>query len=268
MKTPILIGSRALQFWHPNVQLKTDTDWDIISDVPLDIPNVEIHDPSILLNSELERYVREFIDVNGIRIGVVDLVGLAIVKRSHLFRKLSFDKHITQYHRHLKPATESFTGYDSWLLAKRTKETMKLFPQTTPSLKQSKEDFFDDYVTKKYDHDKIHELVAYEETPIYTKLLTEHGKVWCSEDSWKQLSFRQQCMAVAEETMVIAIERFLVPNDWKYSPKLAYFKSLEKVCTTLCSGWFRDFAIDNYPMIIDMFNKDRIMNIRSQLEGI
>ena len=49
--------------------------------------------------------------------------------------------------------------------------------------------------------------------------------------------------------MVIALERFVIPG--KLNPKLAYLKAVEKICTTLTSGWFRDFAIDNWPEVID-----------------
>ena len=44
--------------------------------------------------------------------------------------------------------------------------------------------------------------------------------------------------------------------------RIACDKALEKVCTTLTSGWFRDFAIDNYPEIFNLCDTIKIDNIR------
>lgn len=265
----LLIGSRALAMWFGTnkVPIKETTDYDVITYENLDLPNFEQHNPDILFNSELEKYAsRSSIIVNGIKLKLVHPIGLAIIKRSHLWRNLGFSKHITHYHKVLN----NFHGFDQSgmeLLNRRIEATKAMFPQGNPSLRKSKEDFFDDFVTKKYDHDFIHELVAFENVPIYAKMLSSTDSVWCDVDKWTRLSYEQKCMAVCEETMVIAIERFIVPNDWNYPPKKAYFQALEKVCTTLTSGWFRDFAIDNYPMIVDMFDGNRVMGIRYNLEG-
>jgi hypothetical protein len=46
--------------------------------------------------------------------------------------------------------------------------------------------------------------------------------------------------------MVLAIERSLVPHPGKKTPEQAYLMALEKVCTSITSGWFREFAWENY----------------------
>ena len=267
--TNLLIGSRALAFWFGRdaVPIRETTDYDVITYDILDLPNFERHDPDILFNHVFERYASSSsVIVNGIKLKLVHPIGLAIIKRSHLWRNLGFSKHIAHYHRVLKNY-HNFDYGDSELLLRRIEATKIMFPQGNPCLKQSKQDFFDDYVTKKYDHDLIHELVAFENEPIYVKMLSSTDSVWCDVNKWNGLTFQQKCMAVCEETMVIAIERFLVPNDWNYPAKKAYFQALEKVCTTLTSGWFRDFAIDNYPLIVDMFDENRVMGTRYKLEG-
>lgn len=47
----ILIGSRAMHYWNPNVPLKAETDWDIISSFPLE--GAEFHDRFLLNNDDL-----------------------------------------------------------------------------------------------------------------------------------------------------------------------------------------------------------------------
>ena len=47
---------------------------------------------------------------------------------------------------------------------------------------------------------------------------------------------------------------------------LCYMKALKKVCTTLTSGWFRDFAIDHYPSVVRNFNKEKFNIVKAILE--
>ena len=56
---------------------------------------------------------------------------------------------------------------------------------------------------------------------------------------------------VKEEIWVTALERYLIPNDFKFSKKLAYSRSLKKLTTTMSSGWFKFFIIDNFELLVD-----------------
>jgi hypothetical protein len=44
---------------------------------------------------------------------------------------------------------------------------------------------------------------------------------------------------------VTALERYLIPNDFKYSATLAYQQALKKLATTMSSGWFKFFILSN-----------------------
>lgn len=261
----LLIGSRALNYWFPEVTISEDTDWDVISYEPIE--GCEWHNPGILNNSEVQRYVSSHViclpSTGTARVVIPS--GLALIKRSHLHRSLSFQKHITHYHKHLAPY-RSWSDEDIQFLEDRTHLTKEQFLQGNPNLMQSKEDFFDDAVEKKYDHDYLHELFAYYEKPLYTKLLRQEGLAWCERDKWNLLPHRDKLKCIAEETQVIAAERFMIPNNWNYPSKLAYMKALEKVCTTLCSGWFRDYAIDHYPEVLEMYNKEKFEQVKLILE--
>lgn len=262
----ILIGSRALERVQPQFTARHGTDWDIISYCEFDHPDIEVHDPDILYNSELENFVYDEIIIEGRPVHILTSQGLAIVKRSHLWRDLSFDKHIAMYHRWLRPYLPT-EGYAYEYLKRRTEETHKMFPQGNPNLMQSKEDFFDDAVKKKYDHDYLHELFAFHDKPIYTRLLRNKELAWCDRDKWDALSFEDKVLCVTEETQVIAAERFCIPHDWEYNSKRAYYAALKKVCTTLCSGWFRDFAIDHYPEVIGQYDPLKFQFVKKELEN-
>ena len=51
--------------------------------------------------------------------------------------------------------------------------------------------------------------------------------------------------------MVIALERYLIPMISK-NQETAYNLALVRICTTLTKGWFRQFAIDNYPRLSNL----------------
>lgn len=141
----ILIGSRALSFTHqkfrPRFICKSDADWDIISSDKFEDPKIEVHDPSILLNDELSKFAFDLISLEGKDIYVLNLMGLAIVKRSHLWRDLSFDKHITMYHNWLAKhmPKEDHWAYDYY--KRRTEATIKMFSKGHPNLMQGKDGF-------------------------------------------------------------------------------------------------------------------------------
>ena len=70
-------------------------------------------------------------------------------------------------------------------------------------------------------------------------------EAWIEKELWEKFTHQEKMMCVVEETTVIALERFLIPGREKYATA-AYMKALQKVCTSLTSGWFRDFTIWNW----------------------
>jgi len=246
----LLIGSSALDYWvdaGKDVLVKATTDWDVISNNLIE--GTEWHNPWVLNNRDIERFTTST-DVIRYTVGnkeydfhVVTLQGLAIIKRSHLHRELGFGKHITHFHRYLKPSLNNLYDWQKKILEERTKLTHKAFPQQGPNLNQSVEDFFDDAVTKVFNHDWLHELFAYNGSPMYTKMQRDSSKAWCEKDMWDNFTHEQKLQTVAEETYIIATERFLVPSEFTKPAKLCYNKALDKVCTTLCKGWFRDLRL-------------------------
>lgn len=258
-----------MAFWGMPVCIKESTDYDIISwekESLVGIPFVEWHDINILNNKEImERYSGPSIIIEGIPVNVCTPEGLSIIKRSHLHRDLSFGKHITHYHKYLRPYSMNWTEEDRALLARRIEMTEKEYPQRYPKLNVTVEEFFDDAVVKVYNHDYLHELVAYNDAPMYTKMQKDKSKAWCERELWEQFTELEKQQCVAEESYVIAIERWLVPRKWNFPAKLAYMKALEKVSTTLTSGWFRAYALDFYTEILQLFNQDKIDKVRRVL---
>ena len=53
--------------------------------------------------------------------------------------------------------------------------------------------------------------------------------------------------------MVIALERYLIPMISK-NKEASYHLALNRICTSLNKGWFRQFAIDNYPRLSKIYS--------------
>lgn len=115
------------------------------------------------------------------------------------------------------------------------------------SMNKNKGEFFNDHVTYVYDHDYLHELVAYPNAPVYTHCLKDNADVAIDKDKFFALPFEQQLRMFKEEISVIAAERWLIPPKviGKYHWRQAYSFALQKTVTALTKNWATDFLIKN-----------------------
>ena len=145
---------------------------------------------------------------------------------------------------------------ESQFYKSRYKETLiRAINQTNHiNLNQTKDDFFKTKnVTYIFDHDSIHESIKLTEEPIYKKILKPNEEVLCSQELWNKISDLEKKYCVLEESYTIAIERLLSKGHIN-DPKEAFLMALERVCTTLTKGWFREYAAFNYREIVNMYS--------------
>lgn len=142
----------------------------------------------------------------------------------------------------------------------------------TPKMNQSKEEFFGkskNYVRSYYEHDNMHLAVAinHKGSPIYQNILVEGQEVETDPELWKKLSLQEKVWCVLEEVYVIALERKILPwmfdpGDPKtakyYSAEEAFDWALMRVCTNLCDGFFREFAVRAYDVIKGSYDPDYV----------
>jgi|ERR1041384_1953864 hypothetical protein len=124
-----------------------------------------------------------------------------------------------------------------------------------PDLTRDKAAFFVDVY--KYDHDSLHEAVAIYDRPAYTYYQREGAKgVLCSKQMFfDEVSEDIRIAGVVEEASVLALERSLVPHPGTWSEDKAFDFALMKVCTSITSGWFREFAWENYGKARRLFQR-------------
>jgi hypothetical protein len=152
------------------------------------------------------------------------------------------------------------------LLKHREKET---YTYGHPSLKRGKADFFNgDGVNYVYDHDSIHEVITTLPRPAYTYFKADQAEVFCDRAKFDAAPRVIQLLSVLEEAQVLAIERSQVPHRGQVTPRRSFEIALMKVCTSITSGWWREFAWENYDTVLAMHDDgyaDRFW--RAELEG-
>lgn len=144
----------------------------------------------------------------------------------------------------------------------------------TPKMAESKAQFFGkskNYVKSYYEHDNMHLAMAHDQDPIYHRILREDAEVETDPELWKKLTIQQKIWCVLEEVYVIALERKILPelfechayenNELGKDPMTAeeaFDWALMRVCTTLCDGFFREFAVRAYDEIWKQYNPDYV----------
>ena len=121
------------------------------------------------------------------------------------------------------------------------------YPYEHPDLDRTKDEFFVDKYW--FDHDSLHQAVAVFDEPMYTKFQVSGAEVSCDMDLFDKLSHGEKIFTVYEETAVLALERSFIP--FGKDEQWAFEKALEKVCTSITSGRFREFAWDHYDEVLD-----------------
>lgn len=181
-------------------------------------------------------------------------------KDSPFFLKTMNDIQALQEHLGIKSESE----LEPWLrdlLKERSKET---YNYSLPKLNQTKSSFFTDSVPYKYDHDTIHLAVKHLDKPAYMYYQKDEAEVDCAKDKFFATPEIVRLYGVLEESYVLALERSVIP--FGTDPKKAFDKALEKVCTSITSGWFREYAYLNYYKIQEMYHKSYVNKFNSALE--
>ena len=199
---------------------------------------------------------------------------LLSLKKSHINFPIKFEKHIKDYNFLLSKLKEDKL---SKITKTNFKETEKRVGELrTPSLKKSTMNFFgqsDGYVKYFYIHDDIHRVMAHYDRPVYEDMQVDSSSAWCEKDMWNKFSFEKKAKCVLEEAYVIALERRIIPMlngcGEVVTSKKAFEWALMRICTNLCSGWFRQFATDNYLNILEYYNPNYVQKfLKAESEGL
>lgn len=272
----ILIGSRAARYWFPD--FREPHDFDVVA-TAAEVAKFEKNNPVVgkrsrkyyefltLANGEEWQFEipgkgnesallikgEKELKIRGMSIWVASPSTLLAIKKSHLVKALRLEtwkKHIEDYH-FLKERT-SISQEDKSLVTMRRFEVEYDSKIQKPNLDMDNDEFFAQsqyFIKRVYVHDDLHEAVKFGKRPLYMELKDDQSRASCSRALFNKLSHQDQINTVREESFVIALERKVIPKGWL--AKQAFEWALYRICTTLTSGWFRNFALENYFEILD-----------------
>lgn len=267
----ILIGSRALLFRAPKILNRKPEDFDFIGredeilkwleensisnfvreNSRFVVPDQQIEFDIIQPNSSnemLELIVKnDPSTIDSKEFGLIPNLDLLFcLKASHRYLKNSphFWKTAIDYHRMKSIGAKIRPEYMDFFKL-REKETYAR--QAHPKLNVNKKEFFDESFGVRYDfqHDDIHQSIVLGEKPAYTYYLKDGAEINCDKEKFFALDEKIRRAGVIEEACVLSIERSLVPHPNVMTPKQAWTFALSKVCSSITSGWFREYAYEN-----------------------
>lgn len=173
---------------------------------------------------------------------------LYTIKVSHSFWDVHWDKtmHDIKFLQNLKcKLIPEFYDllYKSW---------QKKYKAKRVNLNVRNEEFFNEYVNREFNHDFLHNALAYEDEPMFNKIKKDKSKAFISSKKFFELSYERQLNTCREEIQVIALERQLIPSDFKIPLKTAYRRSLKALITHMTTGWFAKYLVENYHILIEI----------------
>lgn len=195
------------------------------------------------------------------------------MKRGHIHFPIKFKKHIHDY-CFLHDKVEGVDILEDITSIHYEETEKRLGKLKTPSLNKSVKEFFgqsQNYVESFFVHDDIHKVMAHYDKPLFEKMQKDKTFARCEKDIWRIFPYEHKCKCVLEEAYVIALERKILPmlfgEGKAYTSLEAFDWALMRICTTLCSGWFREFATNNYFIIKKLYNENYVEKFLTAYEN-
>ena len=187
---------------------------------------------------------------NGDFVAPVDV--LYLLKMSHRYKKNSphFFKTMNDIH-FMRSLGAKIPPELEEVFKLREKET---YNYSHPNLDVKSKDFFKgDEVPYVYDHDSLHEAVAVLGVPAYKSYMKDDSEVMTSKEKFFEQENHIRLLGVYEESCVLALERSQIPFNFEVPARQSFVMALSKVCTSITSGWFREYAYENFHVVMKFY---------------
>lgn len=184
---------------------------------------------------------------------IAPLEVLYLLKMSHRYKKNSphFFKTMNDIHYMRSLGAKIPTELEN-VFKLREKET---YDYSHPNLDVKSKDFFKgDEVPYVYDHDTIHEAVAVLGVPAYKSYMKDDSEVMTSKEKFFEQENHIRLLGVYEESCVLALERSQIPFNFEVPARQSFVMALSKVCTSITSGWFREYAWENFGVVMKFYD--------------
>lgn len=253
MQKQLLIGSVAAYHWlSGKVEYRVPRDIDILT--PASISSSSRHICNI--ETQWHDLAEEIIETSKDKV-FCDLDLLYTLKVSHAYwdihwQKTTFD--IVTFNRFGVTINQDLHDglVKMWSVIHGPKKV---------NLNKKVDEFFTEHVKRAYDHEILHELVAFNQKPMHTLIRPDLQSVWVDKGMFFDLPFEKQIETALEEMMVVAIERGQLniksPNLVKVS---ALHKAHKLLVTSMTKGWFAQFLVENIENLLGNQTKKRCLD--------
>lgn len=237
----LIFGSTALKHWFPDYEPEPkDIDW--LSDLPIEtwrsstgVLN-EVHWCEPMRHVLCSNKDKHFVDPNF----------LYTIKLSHL----PWDLKNGKWWKHLKDCVfmqDKGYSYDPFLLYLLEKEwEVRHGSKAHIKLDKPVEDFFNDNVKRKYEHDELHQLFKIGDVPAYSLITPDANSAKVSFRLFDKLDDYTKLCTIAEEVFVTAYER-----------NLSFSEGYKHVVTRLSRGWWNVYCRTHAKDVLDGFKQEK-----------
>lgn len=244
----IVVGSTAAKNYFPEFREGKDLDaWCDSSDFPKIESDKRVEFKDVSPYPNLLDFLYEAVSL---RDKYCDPSLLYTLKLSHSFWGIHWEKtaHDIRFFQ-----SKGLKHNDYYLQAMRLDWT-KIHGKKRAYLNKSNEAFFADNVKRTYEHDDVHKVMAYYKDPLYMSCKKDQSKALFDKELYENLSHEDKIKLVREEATVTALERFLIPDNFKMPAEIAYRKALKQLVTSMCKGKFAESIMLN---LTELWTLDR-----------
>lgn len=240
----LISGSVALRHWFPEFSGSVSNDIDLLT--PLTITSSK---PSeLLVDCDWHDAASYMLAINEDRT-FLDADSLFTLKVSHANWNIKWEK--TMGHIHFMQMMGCKLNLE--LYDKLIPVWNQVHGKKQVNLNQPLDQFFDDYVDRKFNHEELHRKVMFNDRPMHEMIRKDLSNAFVSRDMFYELSREQQLETMMEEMLVIAIERFNLLDAKKKSEKyISASKALKQLITSMTTGWFSRELILSHFEILDI----------------
>lgn len=232
-ETRILIGSRAASLYTDKIKPGKDIDY---------------FSPEAVEGADTFWHERMSAFFEG-QFRTATLDELYTIKLSHAYWIVKNEQNWWKHMYHLTQLKEAGAQQD-WVLEAGLYAIWELrYGKKKANLEQEPDEFFNPNVDRRYHHDSVHASIAYYDEPLFNRILRDNHAVAVDVAKFKAMDFEDKLRLVREEVYATALERLIIPNNYKYSSRRAYDWAMMKTITSFSKGWFPKFIVENFDKV-------------------
>lgn len=251
----IIIGSTAAKHWFPG--------WRNPKDVDLLTPaKFKSSDNSAcFVDSSWHELAEELMALSKNKT-FLDPELLLTLKLSHSFWDIHWDKTVHD----ITLFQDYNLQYDEQMLSKLIPMWEKVHGAKRVNMNRQLDEFFTDAVQREYDHEGLHELLAFGQTPLHVQMRrdpTNARLTWADVQGVDQDTLHRLAL---EEMMVVAVERFGVRATSKDSELIqGMHRAHKQLATSMTKGWFAKFLILRRYHLLHAYRGAWLWHLRAKL---